>query len=193
MPLHALTPAERNPKLHELPRIKASIVEHGFVDLVIADERTGRLISGHGRRESLLELLNEGAHMPEGLLLDDDGGWLIPVVRGWSSRNDREAETLIIQINRLSAAGGMNQRTFADMLEDLVTEAPDLYDSLALADDELAEMLRNASPESLGEEPTILALADGHDDESSGLYDDTSGPRTVTCPDCGCHFDPSTN
>lgn len=191
MPLGALTPAERNPKLHELPRIMASITEHGFVDLVIADERTGRLISGHGRREALHELLATGAPMPEGLITDDDGGWLVPVVRGWASRDDREAETLIIQLNRIGAAAGMHQAIFADMLQDLVTQAPDLYDSLALADDELEEMLRVASPDSLGEEPVILAAQDESLPAVADFDGDSDRPRTVTCPDCGHDFDPS--
>jgi hypothetical protein len=192
MPLSVLTPADRNPKLHELEQIKASIRDHGFVDLVIADERTGRLLGGHGRREALLNMLSAGEHMPEGLITDDDGGWLVPVSRGWSSRTDREAETVIIKLNRIGAAAGMHMPTFADMLQDLVTESPDLYDSLALADDELEEMLRVASADSLGEEPVIMAPVE---EELAAAGDSLPGDsqfgRTVTCPDCGHDFDPS--
>jgi len=191
MPLDSLSPAARNPKLHELHRIKASIRDHGFVDPGIADERTGRIISGHGRRESLIEMYADGEPMPDGLLLDDDGTWLVPVTRGWASRDDHEAETLIIQLNRLTEAGGWHHRTLAEMLEDLATQAPDLFDSLAMADDEMEKLLRAAAPEVLGDEPA--AAADRPDDESlapaPGL--DSDHARTVTCPDCGHIFDPS--
>ncbi|WP_431959414.1 ParB N-terminal domain-containing protein [Actinacidiphila sp. bgisy160] len=190
MPLEALTPAARNPKRHELARIKASIRDHGFVDMPIADERTGRIIGGHGRREALIDMYAEGESMPGGLILDEDGGWLVPIARGWASRNDREAEALIIQLNRLTAAGGWDERVLAAMLEDLVTEEPDLFDSLAMSDEEMDELLRAAPAASLGEEDQavpLLHLGDDEDDADTPPGQGELGVPAGNSSDGTCH------
>lgn len=189
MPLEALAPAARNPKRHELERIKASIRDHGFVDQPIADERTGRIIGGHGRREALIDMYAENESMPGGLILDEDGGWLVPITRGWASRNDREAETLIIQLNRLTAAGGWDQRVLSEMLEDLVTEAPDLFDSLAMSDEEMDELLRAAPAASLGEDQAVplLHLGDDDSDDLAPGQGENGVPAGNASPDGTCH------
>lgn len=184
VPLTDLTPAVRNPKKHELERVIASIREHGFLDMPVCDERTGRIVSGHGRREALIELQNRGERLPEGLLVDDDGGWLVPIQRGWSSRTDQEAETLIINLNRLTAAGGWDKRMLAEMLEDLATTDPSSFDSLAFSDEEMESLLAAAPAESLGEEPAL-----GGD---SWADEEAAGGRGLACPSCGHHFDPAT-
>lgn len=184
VPLGDLTPAVRNPKKHELERIMVSIQEHGFLDTPVCDERTARIVGGHGRREALIELHSRGARLPEGLLLDEDGGWLVPVQRGWSSRSDQEAEALIINLNRLTEAGGWNKRVLAEMLEDLATTAPDQFDSLAFSDEEMESLLAAAPPEALGEEDQ------GGLGSDSWADDEAAGGRGISCPSCGHHFDP---
>jgi hypothetical protein len=183
MPLSVLAPADRNPKRHELERIKASIRDHGFVEAPIADERTGRIIAGHGRRESLIEMFADGEPMPDGLLMDEDAGWLIPVSRGWASQNDREAEALIINLNRLTEAGGWNERMLARMLEDLATQAPDLLDSLCYSDDEMDNLLRSAPAETLGELPGMQPLPSPDLDDDERVPGGNSELRA--CPACG--------
>ncbi|MGA5822218.1 ParB N-terminal domain-containing protein [Kitasatospora sp. NPDC094028] len=190
MPLQALTPATRNPKLHELPLIKASIREHGFVDPVLVDERTGRSIAGHGRHEALVEMYADGETTPDGVLLDDDGSWLLPVTRGWSSRTDAEADALIIKLNRITAQADWDRRMLAGMLEDLVTTDASLFDSLAYTDDEMETLLRAAPAEALGEEPALALTSDLGDDTSFNDDDNEEGPRLVRCPTCGDQFTP---
>ena len=64
-PLDSLRPATRNPKNHDLPTIKASIRRFGLGGPAAAvDERTGRMVWGHGRRQALLELRDEGSPPP---------------------------------------------------------------------------------------------------------------------------------
>jgi hypothetical protein len=53
VPLDDLQPAARNPKRHDLPAIGRSIDTFGYVEPVVLDERTGRLVAGHGRVEQL--------------------------------------------------------------------------------------------------------------------------------------------
>ena len=57
-------PAKRNPKLHDLPSIKASILRHGFVAPPIEDAATGRIVAGHGRKEAVEEIRRETPDKP---------------------------------------------------------------------------------------------------------------------------------
>ncbi|MFI6922508.1 hypothetical protein ACIBIZ_21385 [Nonomuraea spiralis] len=56
---------------------------------------------------------------PEGILIDDDGTWLVPIVRGWSSRSDADAEAYLIANNRSSEKGGWEERMLAEVLADV--------------------------------------------------------------------------
>jgi len=51
-PISDVKGAERNPKQHS-PELGSAIDRFGFADGVILDERTGRLVAGHGRLERL--------------------------------------------------------------------------------------------------------------------------------------------
>lgn len=102
-----LAPARLNPKRHDAKAIEASIVRFGFVDPVVEDGRTGRLVSGHGRREAVLELERRGGPPPRGVQVDPaDGAWTIPVLAGWASANDEEADALLLAENAIVEAGG---------------------------------------------------------------------------------------
>ncbi|MEU8540928.1 ParB N-terminal domain-containing protein [Streptomyces sp. NPDC048717] len=196
--LDSLAPSPGNPKKHEIERIIESIQSHGFLDQPIVDERTGLAIGGHGRRESLHEMQQRGMRTPDGILVDDDGSWLVPVQRGWSSRSDTEAKTVIIKLNRLTQDGGWDARALAAFFEDIITSEPDLYDSLAIPDDELEDLLRRVDPETLpgairdsDTQPPTLQLADDDLGAGAGLSPDDEGrPRVTTCPACGHHFTP---
>ncbi|BCK73070.1 hypothetical protein Srufu_070230 [Streptomyces libani subsp. rufus] len=198
VPLEDLAPAPGNPKQHEVERIIESIRTHGFVDQPIADERTGTILGGHGRREALIEMQARGERLPGGLLLDNDGGWLVPVQRGWASRSDAEAKALNIKLNKISADGGWQPRSLAAYLEDIVTADAELFDSLAIPEDELESLLRQVDPETLpgaindGQAP-VLHLPDDsrHGLDGDGLSPDDEGrARLATCPACGHAFTP---
>lgn len=191
VPLNALNPAPRNPKRHELELIIDSIRMHGLVEIPVVDERTERTLHGHGRRESLLEMQARGMRAPDEVLIDDDGGWLVPVLRGWTSKSDAEAEALAIKLNRLPGEGGWNSREFAAILEDLATGDAELFDSLAISHEEMDQLLRQVDPETLPggvreDEPATLHLPD---DGDTGLSPDDDGRAAhSTCPACGHMF-----
>ena len=65
-----LIPAERNPKLHDDVGIERSIATLGFTAPAVIDERTGRLVEGHGRRSALIRLRENGAEPPDGIVAD---------------------------------------------------------------------------------------------------------------------------
>lgn len=118
-----VVPADRNPKKHAIPDLKASLAEFGFVELPTVDERTGKLVAGHGRLEATAELLADaevaGLEPPEGVLVDDGGHWKIPVSRGWASRDDDHAGRYLMASNHLSAKGGWDERARLEYLEEL--------------------------------------------------------------------------
>ncbi|MFK0290713.1 ParB N-terminal domain-containing protein [Streptomyces sp. NPDC090442] len=197
VPLGDLAPTPGNPKKHQVERIIESITSHGFVDQPIADERTGTILGGHGRREALIEMQARGERLPDGILLDEDGGWLVPVQRGWASRSDAEAKALNIKLNKIGADGGWEPRPLAAYLEDIVTTDAELFDSLALPEDELEALLRQVDPETLpgaiheGQAPAMKP-GDDEDSERDGMLspDDEGRARLVSCPACGHAFTP---
>lgn len=119
MRLDEINTAERNPKLHDHQGIRRSIEHHGVGELPLLDERTDRLVAGHGRIAQLAEMHTDGQSPPDGVKVADDGMYLVPVTRGWSSRSDADAEAYLIGSNRLSENGGVDEHLMTEMLGDL--------------------------------------------------------------------------
>jgi hypothetical protein len=153
--LDSLPPAPRNPKGHNKTAIRASIDRFGFVTPAVVDERTGRLVVGHGRSEVLKDMRAAGQVPPDGVRLSDDGRWLVPVVYGWSSRSDVEAEAYLIADNQNTIAGGWDNDGLVPMLRDIDSFDHTLLDVTGFDDDALATLL--AEPE-----------VDPHDDSYNG-------------------------
>lgn len=116
MPLDELQPATRNPKRHDLPLLDESMTRFGYVEPIILDERTQRLVAGHGRIDALRRRKAAGEGAPDGVEVGDDGTWLVPVLRGWSSRDDDEADGYLLASNRLVESGGWDLDMLADLL-----------------------------------------------------------------------------
>jgi hypothetical protein len=119
LPLDDVVGAVRNPKAHDLALIRESVSRHGFIDPILRDERTGRLVGGHGRLDYLREALNAGETAPDGIVVDRSGRWKVPVIVGWASRDDADAERVLLSLNRVSERGGWKQDELAAMLADL--------------------------------------------------------------------------
>ena len=81
VPLAALKPAPRNPKKHQVKTVLESMGRFGYVSPMILDERTGRLVAGHGRLESLKQAKLDGKTPPSRIRVEKVD-WLVPVVRG---------------------------------------------------------------------------------------------------------------
>lgn len=126
MPIDTLLPAERNPKRHDGDGIRRSIGRFGYTKCALIDERTGRLVAGHGRLEQLRAMRTAGDAPPDGVMVDNQGRWLMPVERGWASRNDHEAEAYTIASNRWTERGGWDEQSLAEVLKDIVNADADL-------------------------------------------------------------------
>lgn len=119
MRLDDLTPALRNPKGHDQDLIRASVSRFGSIDAPVLDERTGRLVAGHGRRDDALARRQRGEDPPDGFVLDADGGWLMAVQRGWASASDDDADAAGVALNEGTIAGGWKRDELADLLQEL--------------------------------------------------------------------------
>lgn len=119
LPLDELVGDERNPKDHDEATLDASIDRFGYIEPIVRDDRTGRLISGHGRTASLRRRQEVGDEPPEGVDVDRAGRWLVPVLVGWASKDDDEAAAALIALNRVGERGGWDERGLADLLGEL--------------------------------------------------------------------------
>lgn len=119
VPLSELKPDPRNPKQHSVSEITDSIGRFGVVDPIVRDDRTGFIISGHGRTKTLRAMKERGETPPSGVLEGEGGEWLVPVAVGWSSRSDSEASAALIAMNRTTELGGWVDDELLALLSDL--------------------------------------------------------------------------
>ncbi len=171
MPLTELVSAPRNPKGHDQDGIGRSMSRFGFTAPIELDDRTGRIASGHGRLAQLLTRKEAGQEPPEGVEVTPDGDWLAPVVRGWSSRDDAEAEAYLIAANQLTVRGGWEDEALLSEMLATVAASDSGLDGVGFSDDDFAALLESvtagdpeADPDSTSDRaPTtgeMLAVAD---------------------------------
>jgi hypothetical protein len=165
--LNEVEPARANPKDHDVDGIVASLEHHGIGELMLIDERTGRLVAGHGRLEALdRAFAADPAAPPDGVDVDTDGYWLIPVIRGWRSDNDDQAAAYLAESNFLVELGGWKPRETASYLADL--EARKALDHLPKAtrgslDDlrkQLAARSRPKAPQAARQRRNLPSIAE---------------------------------
>lgn len=198
MGLSDLKPARRNPKTHDLPGIISSLRRYGWNSPAELDERTGRMVAGHGRREGCITMRENGEPPPAGVFIDDDGEWLVPVLRdAFCSHTDAEAEAYIIAHNNLSEAGGWYNRGLAEMLEDVVTADAPLIETTGLTFEDVDSLIARFDPETLNQgdddmdhgngvpDPDPHMNLDDDDHEAVPAADLDPNARTRCCPACG--------
>jgi DNA modification methylase len=100
-PIPTILAWPRNPKKHDEKELDASIERFGFNDPPTLDEGTGHLVEGHGRIEALERRRQRGAAPPPRVRVNDDGVWLVPIVRGVKFRDEMEAEAYVVAHNRV--------------------------------------------------------------------------------------------
>lgn len=144
MPIDQLTPARRNAKAHDLAAMGASVAAFGMIEPLVLDERTGRLLAGHGRLDYLLGLSRSGALPPPGVEVGPGGGWQWLVARGWSSTDDAHADGAATALNRVGELGGWDAQVLADVLADAADY--DWCDALGWSTAELDDLLAEQSP-----------------------------------------------
>lgn len=142
VPVDDVQGADRNPREHRsIEKVKGSIRAYGFVEAAVHDARTGQIIAGHGRTEALQQMRAAGEAAPEGIVVDDDGTWRMPLQYGWASRDDAAAETLLINLNRLVETGGWSTKSLTEILEELRSDAPADFELTGFDSSDLDGML----------------------------------------------------
>jgi hypothetical protein len=139
----------RNPKDHDLGEIHKAINRFGFVNPLLLDERTGRLVAGHGRVEVLRQMKAAGQSPPE-RIIEDGGSWLVPVARGVQFNSDVEAEGYLIADNRLTEIGGWKKDELVTVLSDLAAFGSEALDGIGYSGDDLDAMIKDLAPKALG-------------------------------------------
>lgn len=136
----------RNPKLHDDAALERSLRRHGFVAPLLQDDRTGKLVAGHGRLTALESLRDSGETPPARVRVDSKGRWLVPVVRGVAFGSAAEAEAYLLADNRLVEAGGWDQDMLREIVRDLDESGMEL-DGLGWSAASLDALLADAVPE----------------------------------------------
>jgi hypothetical protein len=148
LPLDSLREDPANPKEHDTLLMNASVGRFGFIEPMVLDERTGYLISGHGRRGTLIRIRDGGEAPPEGVELDEDGSWLVPVVRGWASNSDTEALAALAALNRIGERGGWDDADLLTLLDE-IAQAEDGLVGVGFSESDHAVLRRLAEAEAV--------------------------------------------
>jgi hypothetical protein len=119
VPLSQIITWPRNPKDHDIPLITQSMFRFGFINPLIVDERSGQLVAGHGRLESLNNMMLDRAEPPDRVRVSESGEWLVPVLRGVQFANQAEAEAYALADNQLTIVAGWNEAELGRVLADL--------------------------------------------------------------------------
>jgi DNA modification methylase len=170
VPITDVVGSERNPREHRsIEKVKGSIRQYGFVEGAVHDGRTGRIIAGHGRLEALQAMHAAGEPAPEGIVVEEDGSWRMPLQYGWASASDEAAETLLVNLNRLTETGGWVRNELAELLDELRTTSPVDFDLTGFDSGEVDVMLADmaqddfdalADPDDLDDVPEAPAKED---------------------------------
>lgn len=154
MPLDKIQRAKNNPKRHDIPAIMRSMALNGFGEAPMLDERTQRLVAGHGRLEALVGLRLAKKEPPKGVV-EKGKDWLVPIQRGWASKNDAEAKAYLVASNRTTELGGWDDSELSEMLSDIAKDGAETLAAAGYDGAELEKMLSDANPAEPDEAPTV--------------------------------------
>lgn len=173
IPLDHLQADPANPKAHNVEVIDASIGRFGIIDQIVRDDRTGYIISGHGRDETLRRMRDRGDNPPEGVRVDAGGHWLVPVIVGWSSRTDAEARAALIALNRTTELGGWVDESLLDLLDGLddftgVGFSEDDTDDLRARLEEVAAAVETETPSEVTKKDDVPTRKDSDNYAAEG-------------------------
>lgn len=128
----------RNPKDHDLGALSQSFARFGYVNPILVDEGSGRMVAGHGRVDMLWHLRNQGQPAPTRVRVQPDGEWAVPVIRGIRFRNEAEAEAYLVADNQLVMLGGWRDNDLYEMLKHHVEE--DTLDGMGFTNEDVQEL-----------------------------------------------------
>ena len=132
---------EGNPKDHDIGELDGSMKRWGYTAPVTMDEKTEKLVAGHGRLETLEGRRERGEDAPARIDVREDD-WYVPVIRGLDFDNAAEARAYLVADNRLVELGGWDDPLLVSALKSTLEETGTLegtgydeseYDTMAKA------------------------------------------------------------
>jgi DNA modification methylase len=187
MALGALLRAPRNPKNHDIGLIDQSFSRFGYVEPIAINEKTGRIVAGHGRLDTLQQKKANGKRPPERIVERDDD-WYVPVIRGVEFDSDTDAESYLISSNRSTILGGWKDPELAILLSDLAAQDGGL-DGVGFDRDDLDDLLRrigDSGSVTQDDEDATLERAEElrikWKTEQGQIWE--AGPHQIYCGDC---------
>lgn len=183
VPLERLEEWPRNPKSHALDELRRSMERFGYTAPILVDDETGRIVAGHGRVDALRQLQEEGEGPPD-RVRSEDGGWLVPVVRGVRFDSEAEAEAYLLADNRLTEVGGWDDSELAATLADLSESENGALEGLGWEDDEVDSLVAAWEDDQLGEveeDEGPTAVPDDPESERGEVYE--LGRHRLLCGD----------
>lgn len=106
----------KNPKEHDVPKLRASMRRFGFTLPPALDAASGVLVAGHGRLKALRAMRDAGEDPPARVVARDDD-WLVPTLEGLDFADELERDAYLVADNRLQEAGGWDEKALAEMLQ----------------------------------------------------------------------------
>lgn len=159
-----------NPKNHAITDLLASMERFGFTSPVMQDETTGCILAGHGRLESL-QKRKEAGHPPPDRIYEQDGEWMVPILRGVGFPEDSEARAYLLADNRLTELGDWDQEKLDEWLKQLASEGTSL-EGTGFDPEDVNRMLQELEAST----PTPPAAFQEFDEDI---------PTDHQCPKCG--------
>lgn len=149
MGLRELKRCPRNPKDHDIGGIHESMGRWGFTSPMLIDERTGQLVAGHGRLETLVKMLVSGKE-PPARVIEKGGEWYVPVIRGVSFENESEAMAYVVADNRLTEVGGWFEEQLTSVMANLAEQGEAMLRGTGFDLDDVDRMLKEAAKQEIG-------------------------------------------
>lgn len=138
-----------NPKGHDIESIKDSIRRFGFTSPILLDEKSGRVVAGHGRIEALRAMRDAGEMPPNNIRARGNASgsvWAVPYIKGLSFDSESEAEAYLLADNRLTQLGGWNYKALTPFLQRLIEERDEALNGTGFSQSDLTRMLtKNAA------------------------------------------------
>lgn len=191
MGIRELRGAPRNPKDHDIGEIVGSIRKFGYVNPGLLDERTGRLVAGHGRRDGLRQMKLAGMGVPDNVRVVEGGDWSMPVIRGIWFDTEEEAEAYLVADNRLVEVGGWDKVELAGVLADLIVLGDEMLEGTGFDGDDVDKLMKEAGlfddREEIGEDDAdagdeeIAAALEEYAIEDGGVW--RVGQHVIACGD----------
>lgn len=144
IPIEKLRRWPRNPKDHDLGNLHQSINRFGFTNPMIIDERSGSLVCGHGRLEALLQKM-KGGEEPPARVIQRNGTWLVPVIRGIEFNSEDEAGAYLLADNRLTEIGGWHEQELAQVLADMAVQGEEMLEGIGWDKDDIDNIIKSVS------------------------------------------------